>query len=492
MSEVGVKPTLTKGCWTAPTVLPSWHQCVRDPNAAPASATPTGQVLPQQIDFRDYPYTQYWFNVEAELNRLSGQSAQDAMEEEDPMGVPLPDRPTVVPVKPKVDVRVVFDAQCAAIENIIVPLGIINPDGSQFKFVMPPGHMGDQINKRVFGIPYMIRQAAGDRYRPTYEIYLTLSWVLPVPLHTSPLALLLTREAEQVMRYKDAISTLHGLHILRHAMHEMDTDNQQHKAKCWAFYKKLEAYVAERFWAELDRIAEQEKQAMANSPVKEHRSIAEHAAAAFGRAASRFALDMVHAIEWCIMDILRLPYEWRKLFMTPNEYPAGEALYKVAFERMRTQTIRYLGERNKIYCGLFEDVEDPKTKVVKRVYKGIDPTCWAPMHLDSPPLADRPTLLGTYNREIDPQLAASCLFGIFNGWIDLHTLREYTRMLEVDSRPETAARVEAFLKGPDPKKKEEEQQQQVSEATPMDTGEDVDEGDGTLAGNGESLMSGLM
>jgi len=238
MSEVQVisspsaTPTVTKGRWTAPTVLPSWHQCVRDPNNSNGNM---GQQLPSQIDMRDYPYTEYWQNVEHEHDQLLAQQEADAMEtqgQEDAFGVPLPDLPTPAACnKPKVNVRVVFDQQCSRIEKGFVPLGIVNPDGTQFKFVMPPGHMGDQISKRVFGIPFILRSAASQRYRAMYEQYLVITKVLPCPLHTSPLALLMIREPGPVMRYKDAISTLHGLHILRHAMHEMDTENQEHKLR---------------------------------------------------------------------------------------------------------------------------------------------------------------------------------------------------------------------------------------------------------------------
>lgn len=81
------------------------------------------------------------------------------------------------------------------------------------------------------------------------------------------------------------------------------------------------------------------------------RELAQQTAQKFGDAVARFALDMIHAVEWCCMDILQLPYEWRHLFMTPNEFPPGETLVKVAFDQMRIQTVRYIGERNKVPHG---------------------------------------------------------------------------------------------------------------------------------------------
>jgi hypothetical protein len=440
MAALNVKPTVTKGLWKAPNVMPSWHQVPKD-----ASEVFVGQQLPSQIEMRDYPYVQYWANVQEEIDRAAAENEPHTMEtqpDEDAFGVPLPDRVPVAPVKPRVDVRIIFDEQCSKIEKGFVPLGVINKDGTQIKFVMPPHHMGDQINQRVFNIPHPIRSAAWQRYSKMYEVFLVLTKVLPVPLHTSPLALLMIRETTEVMRYKDAIGTLHGLHVLRHAMHEMDTENIEHKTRCWNFYKTLEAHIAERFYTALDKLAEEERAAGSS------RDVAQETARKFGDAVSRFALDMVHAVEWCCMDILRLPYEMRKLFMTPNEFPSGETMIKVAFDQMRVQTLRYLGDRNKVYCGLYADEKDPKTGVTKRVYKGIDPNCWCPMQLDTPPLADRPYLLGAWKQDMDPQLAKSCLFGIYNGWIDLHTLREYMKMLEFDSRPETAAKMAALYNRP--------------------------------------------
>lgn len=439
-----IRPTIFKGKWSGPPVLPSWHQCVRDPNDSNSGGGGlTGGQLPEQIDLSSYPYVQYWDNVQEEYERLMASGKRDDMDtdaNEDSMGVPRPgqQQPNPAAGKRKENVRVVFDQQCARIEKGFSPMGLVSPDGKSFKFLMPPGHMGDQINKRVITIPFLVRQAASQRYRSSYEVYLIISKVMPVPLHTSPLALLLVREPERCMRYKDAISTLHGLHILRHAMHEMDTENMAHKTRCWSFYASLEAYVSERFYAALDALTQEEKDGGCT------REVAQVVASKFGNAVARYALDMVHAIEWCCMDILKLPYELRHLFMTPNEIPRGEDLTEIAFRQMRIQTIRYVTDCNKTYCGLYADEEDPETKKKKRVFKGIDPNAWCAMRLEHPPLAERPDLLGQWKAGTDPQMAATCLFGIYNGWIDLHTLREYMRMLEVDSRPETAAKMEAL------------------------------------------------
>ena len=103
--------------------------------------------------------------------------------------------------------------------------------------------------------------------------------------------------------------------------------------------------MSARFYEELDRLSDEEKQG--GTPCT--REVAQIVARKFGDAVARFALDMIHAIEWCCMDILQLPHEWRHLFMTPNEIPAGEQLSEIAFKQMRVQTVRYVTDRNKVY-----------------------------------------------------------------------------------------------------------------------------------------------
>lgn len=97
------------------------------------------------------------------------------------------------------------------------------------------------------------------------------------------------------------------------------------------------------------------------------------------------------------------------------------------------------------------------------------------MQLETPPLAERPYLLGVWKTGMDSELAASCLFGIYNGWIDLHTLREYMRMLEVDSRPESLAKMAAHRL---------EHRENTEETGAMDTG-----GDETMGRRVEGLLS---
>ncbi len=271
-----------------------------------------------------------------------------------------------------------------------------------------------------------------------------LTNVLPCPIHVSPLGMLMVREREASLRYRDALTMLLSLHVLRRTLHETHAgsvdpgketekdENKVHKEHAWKLYGVLARHIRERFCKDISRLCAAEKQAGST------REAATQAAGEFGDAATRYALGMVHAVEWCCLDILRIPFEWRHLFMTPNEMPEGKQLKPDAFGQLRRNTFNYLDNRNASYCGYYEAEVDPKTKVSKRVYKGIDPQAWHSMNLNKPPLADRLQLLVAWSRDLDQEVAAKCLFGVYRGWIDLHTLREYMHMLEVqgnDTKP---------------------------------------------------------
>ena len=162
----------------------------------------------------------------------------------------------------------------------------------------------------------------------------------------------------------------------------------------------------------------------------------------FGEACWQYAQDLIHAIEWCIMSVLKIPYEWRNLFMTPKDRPNGDEMARPAFITMWKHMCTYVTNRNELYCGLVE--EEIVDGAKRRVYKGIDPKALNPMNLASPPLADRPGIVGgAYNPNMDQELAARCLFGNHGGWCDLHTLREYMHLLEQGTaQPPTRTRTD--------------------------------------------------
>jgi hypothetical protein len=447
---MSAEPVIKKGRWEAPKVVPQWLEGHDDGVRAPQVQ---GGQLPDVIQPADYDLREYWDNVEQVLRAATSETVKNDMdvdEEVDGQGVPLPPRPPAAngddPAKPKRPVWEVFLEQVSAIEEGFVPMGMINPNGNLFKFVMPPGHMGEQIERRIKHIFGLVLSSASARYYGQSEQLAVVSNVLPCPVHVSPLALIMIRDRTHCNRYTDAITVLLRLHVLRLCLLNLDTEKPEHKAVCKKLYARIEEHARLRHYKvcsfillvcgvilnaldkkEVDRLCAWEKEAPS-------RARSEETARLFGQSAWQYALDLIHAAEWCCLDIMGIPYEWRHLFMTPNDRPLGEQLSPASFATMWKHLCLYVGNRNQMYCSVV--VEEIVDGVKRKVYKD-DPTALNPMQLANPPLADRPQLLGQWNAGIDPALASRCLFGIFAGWCDLHTLREYMHLLEQDPRTKT-------------------------------------------------------
>jgi len=253
---MSAQPIIKKGRWEAPQVVPQWDKPAPlfDAQGQPLITKQVqGGQLPKNIQPEDYDLALYWENVELLLKAAAAEEAHpmDAPEQQDRDGAPVlpPLNPTGA--KPKRPVWEVFLEQVAAIEEGFVPLGMINADGNLFKFVMPPGHMGEQIARRFTHIVGLVLAPASARFYPMYEQYLVVSNVLPCPVHVSPLGMLLIRDTSHCNRYTDSISVLLRLHILRHTLHSMDTENPEHKEVCWRMYKRLEKHASDRFYQAL-------------------------------------------------------------------------------------------------------------------------------------------------------------------------------------------------------------------------------------------------
>jgi len=372
-------PRIVKGKWIAPAVTPGWSGDTVTPSPIFGNGDigdgMRGHQLPGQISAEQYPLGEYWQNVQAELEASAQTGAMDIGRDGDDdepmldaMGVPLPQmpKPAAEPKGVKRQVWEVFLEQCAKIEKGFVPLGMINPGGNLFKFVMPPGYWGEQFTKRITHILPLVISAASRRFYKMCEQYIIVMNVLPCPIHVSPLALALIREPEHCNRYTDAISLLLRLHILRHCLHDLDTENPVHKDLCWRLYKRVEARISTRYYQEIARLYALEHQQQQPS-----RAVSEQTAHGYGAAATQYAIDMVHAIEFCCLSILRIPYEWRYLFMTPNDTPLGSDLPPASFDHMYKHLCNYVTNRNLLYCANVVEEIDPVTKAKKSVFKVI-------------------------------------------------------------------------------------------------------------------------
>jgi hypothetical protein len=193
----------------------------------------------------------------------------------------------------------------------------------------------------------------------------------------------------------------------------------------------LEVFVAGNFYREVDRIIAAGKIPVNQRHEQDGRIYFDGLLRQFGAAADQFALDYVHVIEWCVLDMLRVPYAIRGAVMTPFMLPRAEgSMLPIDFGVLRVNLANNLRNRNEIFCGHY--IVDPLTK--KEKFVGIAKDSWNPMFLDAPKLEDRLSLLARWTSAVPAEDAKRCVFGIHNDWIDLHTLREFMLFLSQDIR----------------------------------------------------------
>lgn len=446
------------------------------PNLAHAGSNNNNQGRDVQAE-ETYPLGQYWNNVQMlhDMNKVEEDVTMEGQDERyDAHGVRLPDpvRPLVEGHGPndnasgkKENIRTLFDGERHSVESDFSPMGLVSEDGLQFRLVFPPGELGKKLLERLTDISFIIRPAT-IRFRSRIEHQMVVSWVLPTPIHVSPLAMALARARDPAERFTDAISSACRLRVIRDSINELDTAIPEHKQKCAKFYSLLAEHVSAPYYREVDRMCNAMNELIANAKANSNnfhptvvRDTISNAVCAFGQLSDEFALAYVHTLEWTICDLLRIPYKLRHLLMTPRMLPhAGKALSPVSFSVLRTNLCNYVKDRNLVFCAHYDEEQ-------KR-YTHIREDAWNPMNLDEPPLDTRLVVLkewlaGTKEAQL---YGAKCLYGLHNDWIDLHTLKQYMYMLSTDLRKPFAA----------PKTKEEEEEDQTAEGAsiPMDEGQE--------------------
>lgn len=328
----------------------------------------------------------------------------------DPSEVPLPDPPA--PPQPEGrDVRDVFDDHCKRIGDVS-RFGQVSEDRNGFKVEIP-----DQVTTERIPTMQPVIGAATKRYGQHSEGILAAWMVLPVPVHVSPLALALLRDPG-CSRCTDAISCLKRLEVMRIAILEMDTSDPRHKNDAKVIHKTLCDYASFKFYTELDRIiaagtlpAEERTQEQCTDAY--YVGLLEQ----FGCACERFALDLIHCVEWNIADMFKIPISARSDFMTPCVFPdAISAMTPTTFSILRQNLCNYVRNRHAVLV--------PKDHV---------DDSWKPMHLNRPKLETRIHQLSATEQTYGV-MAQDVRRGIYKGWISLHTLEEYMHFLSKDTR----------------------------------------------------------
>ncbi len=261
---------------------------------------------------------------------------------------------------------------------------------------------------------------------------------MPTPVSVSPLAMVLLRDKGRA-RYTDAISSLVLLVELYMGIRELDVSNPAHKKACDAYDIKLNRFVGARFYAEVDAIIKALAIPSEHRQEKDGRAYADGLLRRGARACDAYTLGKIHVLEWAIMDLMRVPYILRPALMTPSGLPtdAGKVLIGQSFPILRLNLCRYMRNRNKILCAKYEDETESAEKrknAVRIVGQAED--AFMPMNPDLPPIEDRLHLLAAYdkNNKAMELIASKCIYGIHNGWVDLHTINEWLYFLSNDER----------------------------------------------------------
>lgn len=279
-------------------------------------------------------------------------------------------------------------------------------------------------------------------------------------------------------RYTDAISSLVLLVELYMGIRELDVSNPAHKKACDAYDIKLNRFVSARFYAEVDSTVNAMRTPVEYRQEKDSRKHSDVLLRRFAHACDFFTLSKVHVLEWAIMDLLRVPYILRPALMTPTGLPTDgpRVLIGQSFQILRLNLCRYTRNRNRILCAKYEDeVESAeKRKNAVRII-GQAEDAYMPMNPDLPPIENRLQLLAAYDKNDKAMelIASQCIYGIHNGWIDLHTLNEWLFFLSTDERGKGQ---EGEFTGPKMALTEDQEAlkaaEEAGEAVPMDVDND--------------------
>ncbi len=435
--------------------------------------TPQDNVQPRQLVI-PANQRQYWAEMDVEVERQHAtrvaketetkrqleqyedelMDVDNAEDEYDAYGIKLPPRPaktgedkhvssfdqTAVKQPAKVTIQDLFAQHVSKIDPSGSPLGLVDSTGMFVQFFIPPGASGTKLASLLTDMSAIFHVLTA-RYGHQAEERAAATQILPTPISVSPLAMILLRDKGRA-RYTDAISSLVLLVELYQGIRELDVSNPAHKKACDAYDIKLNKLVGARFYAELDTIVNLLRVPNEYRPEQDGRAYMDTMLRRFGSNCDKFALDKIHVLEWAIMDLQRVPYILRPALMTPSGIPpnAGQVLIGQAFPIMRLNLCRYLRNRNKILCAQYEDpiesAEKRKTSVVAPRILGQAENAFMPMNPDLPPIENRLQQLAAYNKDDKAMalIAAQCVYGIYNDWIDLHTLKEWLYFLSVDDR----------------------------------------------------------
>lgn len=337
--------------------------------------------------------------------------------------------------------------------------------GKVFRLRFPDGLAGKYVTSKIPNMALMIQSGERTMQRDAEGLVASSQMLCP-PVHVSPLFMALNRDFQPCQTITDAITSIMRLSIVRLLLMHTDTSDPVHKDRANKYRRTLVHELSSVYYGKVEDIIAEGSKPVAEREEKDARKFYANLTARFGLESDRFAMGLIHAVEWNILDILHIPYAMRCGLMTPDL--TGERvdprtyMNKVSFEILRANLCNYTRNRNEVFCMKYEvDTSTGRYKTTKI----IDPDAWQPMHLDEPRLEDRLALLETYHRDNPVPNADRIMFGLYHNWISLHTLREFLMFLSTDTRtkPKKLRPTAALHQEMDKEAQEQEQQQQQDE-----------------------------
>jgi hypothetical protein len=304
-----------------------------------------------------------------------------------------------------------------------------------YRLKFPEGLPGQYLEVKIPNMALMIQSGERTMQRDAEGIVASSMMLCP-PVHVSPLFMALNRDFQPCQTVTDAITSIMRLNIVRLLLMHTDTSDPAHKNRANKYRQTLFRTAASTYFGRVDAIIAKGAEPVEKREEKDPRKFYANLVGWFGLESDRYAMALIHIVEWNILDILHIPYAMRAGLMTPNligeRVDPRERMSTVSFQILRANLCNYTRNRNEVFCMKY--VVDTKTGRFTTT-KIIDPDAWQPMHLDEPRIEGRLTLLESYNKDKPIANADKIMFGLYHNWISMQTLREFLMFLSTDTRP---------------------------------------------------------
>jgi hypothetical protein len=188
----------------------------------------------------------YWEGIQAKIPSLANEMDMDIAEEDEKA-------PGSSAGGEKMTIHQLFYQTAKDIDVSGSPACIVSDDSKWIRAFFPTNALGTKMSITwLTEIPGPVLQMGRSRYVDDATRFASGIMILPSPVHESPVALLVTRTCAAVPRFTDAISSYVNLFIIHKILHEIDTENPEHKSICEQYRKLLCIRAGEDFYKRVD------------------------------------------------------------------------------------------------------------------------------------------------------------------------------------------------------------------------------------------------